>query len=186
MTKAALTGCHSPAHVAACALAPDAGAGKRDWRATPRSFCDWRKLTDAGHAFAEKARQLLADYDAAVAQARRLTRGQKEELRIGYLASAAQKLLNPALATLRQVHPQLKIKLHDLSPGEQITALKRGEIDVAFIGQEGSIASRDFYTRKLATMPVLAVLPEDHRLASRKEVRLAALGVERFIGSPGK
>lgn len=141
-------------------------------------------LTDAGHAFAEKTRRLLADYDFAIAEARRLARGQKEELRIGYLASAAQKLLNPALAPLRQAHPQVKLKLLDLSPGEQITALKRGEIDVAFIGQEGSVASRDFYTRKLATMPVLALLPADHRLGSRKAIRLAELEGERFIASP--
>lgn len=143
-------------------------------------------LTDAGHAFAQKARRLLADCDAAVAEARRLTRGQKEQLRIGYLASAAQKLLDPALATMRKMHPQVKMKLLDLSPGEQITALRQGEIDVAFIGQEGSIASREFYTRKLATMPVLVVLPADHRLASRKEVRLVDLEGERFIASPEK
>ncbi len=78
----------------------------------------------------------------------------------------------------------MKTKLLDLSPGEQITALKAGTIDVAFIGQEGSIASRDFYTRRLATMPVLAVLPADHRLAARKEIRLAELKGEQFIGSP--
>jgi DNA-binding transcriptional LysR family regulator len=142
------------------------------------------RLTHAGHAFAERTRRLLADYDAAVAEARRLTRGQKEVLRIGYLASAAQRLLNPALATLRHVHPEVRIKLLDLSPGEQITALQRGEIDVAFIGQEGSTASRDFYTRKLATLPVLVLVPADHQLASRKEVRLAELDGERFIGSP--
>src|SRR5688500_12743890 len=59
-------------------------------------------LTDAGHALAAKARKLLDDYDAALAEARRLARGQKDELRIGYLASAAQSLLTPALATLRR------------------------------------------------------------------------------------
>ena len=141
-------------------------------------------LTDAGHALAAKTRGLLADYDTALAEARRLARGQKAELRIGYLASAAQSLLNPALGTLRRAHPEVKIKLLDLSPGEQITALKEGAIDVAFIGQEGSIASRDFYTRRLATLPVLAVLPADHRLAARKEIRLAELKGEQFIGSP--
>ena len=141
-------------------------------------------LTDAGHALAAKTRGLLADYDTALAEARRLARGQKAELRIGYLASAAQSLLNPALATLRRAHPEVKTKLLDLSPGEQITALKEGAIDVAFIGQEGSIASRDFYTRRLATLPVLAVLPADHRLAARKEIRLAELKGEQFIGSP--
>ena len=141
-------------------------------------------LTDAGHALAAKTRGLLADYDTALAEARRLARGQKAELRIGYLASAAQSLLNPALATLRRAHPEVKTKLLDLSPGEQITALKEGAIDVAFIGQEGSIASHDFYTRRLAKLPVLAVLPADHRLAARKEIRLAELKGEQFIGSP--
>jgi DNA-binding transcriptional LysR family regulator len=141
-------------------------------------------LTDAGYALAAKARQILADYDAALAEARRLARGQKEKLRIGYLASAAPSLLNPALAMLRRAHPHVKIKLLDLSPGEQIAALKGGQIDVAFIGQEGSVAARDFYTRKLATMPVLIVLPADHRLASRKEIRLAELKDESFIGAP--
>ncbi len=140
--------------------------------------------TDAGHALAERAQTVLADYDAAIAEARRLVRGQKEELRIGYLASAAQNFLNPALATLRRVHPEVKVKLLDLSPGEQIEGLRRGEIDVALVGQEGSLASRDFYTRKLATLPLLAVLPADHRLASRKEIRLEELRGERFIRSP--
>ena len=138
-------------------------------------------LTDAGHALARRAATLLSGYDAAMAEARRLVRGQKEELRVGYLASTARNFLNPALATLRARHPEVKVKLLDLSPGEQIEALQRGEIDVALIGQEGSLASRDFYTRKLATLPVVAILPADHPLAARKEIRLEELKGERFI-----
>ena len=140
--------------------------------------------TAAGHALAKKARRLIADYESAVAEARRLARGQQEELRIGYLGSAAPGLLNPALVTLRGAYPRLKIKLLDLSPGEQVTALKRGEIDLACIGQEGSVAARDFYTRKLATLPVLAVLPADHRLAGRKTLRLSELKGESFLSTP--
>jgi DNA-binding transcriptional LysR family regulator len=109
-----------------------------------------------------------------------------EELRIGYIASAAPRLLNPALATLRRVHPEVKIKLLDLSPGEQITALRAGRIDIAFVGQEGSIAAREFYTRTLATMEVVALLSADHRLASRRSIRLRELDGESFIGAPEK
>lgn len=139
--------------------------------------------TGAGHALARRAAALLADYDGAFAEARRLARGQKEELRIGYLASAARDFLNPALAALHRVHPEVKTKLLDLSPGEQIGALRRGEIDVALIGQEGGLASREFYMRKLATLPVVAILPADHPLASRKTIRLEELSGERFIRS---
>jgi DNA-binding transcriptional LysR family regulator len=140
--------------------------------------------TDAGHTLAAAIAPVLAAYEAAFADARRLVRGQRDQLRIGYLGSAAQTYLNPALAVLRQQYPAVKVKLLDLSPGEQITALRRGEIDVALIGQEGCIAVRDFYTRKLATLGVLAVLPTDHPLAKRKKIPLDALRGERFIGVP--
>ena len=140
--------------------------------------------TGAGHALAASITPVLAAYDAAFADARRLARGQRDQLRVGYLGSAAQTHLNPALAALRRQHPTVKVKLLDLSPGEQMNALRRGEIDVALIGQEGCGAARDFYTRKLATLGVLAVLPADHRLASRKKIPLEALRDERFISAP--
>src|SRR6185503_18322461 len=54
--------------------------------------------TSGGHALAEKARTLLADYDSVMAEARRLVRGESDRLRIGYIASAVQEYLTPALA----------------------------------------------------------------------------------------
>ncbi len=140
--------------------------------------------TDAGHALAASIRPVLAQYDTAIAEVRRLARGQREQLRVGYIVSAAQTYLNPALSALRRTHPAVKVTLLDLSPGEQIAALRAGEIDVAIIGQEGCLAAPDFYTRKLATLPVVAVLPADHRLASKKKIRLEELRAERFIASP--
>lgn len=140
--------------------------------------------TDAGHALADSMRPVLADYDAALAGVSRLAQGQRDQLRVGYLASAAQAYLDPALSALRHEQPAVKVRLLNLSPGEQIAALRKGEIDVALIGQEGCLAANEFYTRKLATMPVLAVLPADHPLARRKGVRLGELRGERFVRSP--
>ncbi|MHA3772678.1 LysR family transcriptional regulator [Verrucomicrobiota bacterium sgz303538] len=140
--------------------------------------------TDAGHALAARMRPILSEYEAAMAEARRLVRGQKEQLRIGYLASAAQQYLTPALTALRRAHPEVKVSLMDLSPGEQMHALRKGDLDVALIGQEGCLLARDFYTRKLATLSVVAVVPADHPLAKRKRVHLEELKGERFIGAP--
>jgi DNA-binding transcriptional LysR family regulator len=140
--------------------------------------------TDAGNALATSMQRVLADYDAAMAEARQLARGQRDLIRIGYLGSAAQTFLDPALFALRRTHPEVKVKLLDLSPGEQIVALRKGEIDLALIGQEGALLSAEFYTRKLATLPVLVAMPADHPLASRKRVALRELRNERFISSP--
>jgi DNA-binding transcriptional LysR family regulator len=140
--------------------------------------------TAAGNALAGRMERVLVEFDSGVAEARRVARGQRAQLRIGYLLSAGQKYLGPALAVLRREHPAVKVKLSDMSPGEQIRALRAGTIDVALIGQEGCQIAREFYARKLATLPVVAALPEHHALAERATVRLADLRGEMFVGSP--
>jgi DNA-binding transcriptional LysR family regulator len=81
--------------------------------------------TSEGHALAEKARALLGYYDSTVAEARRLVRGEGKQLRIGYLASAGQEYLGAALAGLRRADPKVKVKMLDLTTGQQIMALRR-------------------------------------------------------------
>ena len=139
--------------------------------------------TDAGHALASSLPRVLAGYDAAIAEARRLARGQRDLIRVGYLGSAAQMFLDPALSVMRRIHPEVKVKLLDLSPGEQIAALRKGEIDLALIGQEGALVSTEFYTLKLTTLPLVAVMPADHPLASKKRISLKELRDEAFISS---
>jgi len=139
--------------------------------------------TDAGHALANSVPGVLAGYDAAIAEARRLARGQRDLIRVGYLGSTAQIFLDPALSVMRRNHPEVKVKLLDLSPGEQIAALRKGEIDLALIGQEGALLSTEFYTQKLTTLPLMAVMPAEHSLASKKRISLKELRDERFISA---
>lgn len=140
--------------------------------------------TDVGHALAASVPAVLAAYDAAIAEARRLARGQRDFIRIGYLGSAAEIFLDPALAELRRANPGVKVKLLDLSPGEQIAALRKGELDLAMTGQEGGFAAGEFYTRRLATLPLVVALPDDHPLAKRRSVALGDLRNERFLSAP--
>jgi DNA-binding transcriptional LysR family regulator len=146
--------------------------------------------TSEGHALAEKARALLGYYDSTVAEARRLFRGESKQLRIGYVTSAGQEYLGPAVAVIRRQHPQVKIKLLDLTTGQQIMALRRGEIDLALIYLGKELLSRDFYTRKLATVPSLVVLPLNHPLASEDRISFSQLKNDHFLrvpdtGAPG-
>jgi DNA-binding transcriptional LysR family regulator len=137
--------------------------------------------TNGGHAVAEKAKSLLANYDSTVADLRRLVRGESERLRIGYIESAVQEYLGPALTMLRRAYPKLKVKLLDQTPGEIITALRRGEIDLALTAYGAELLSRDFYSRKLASVPSLVALPINHRLATEKQVSISQLKDETFV-----
>ena len=119
-----------------------------------------------------------------MAEARRMVRGESERLRVGYLASAGQEYLGPALSALRRLHPEAKTKLLDLTTGEQIMALRRGEIDLALTYLGRDLLSRDFYTRKVATVPSLAALPSKHRLASQTQISISQLKNEHFLRVP--
>ncbi|MDB6079469.1 MAG: transcriptional regulator, LysR family [Akkermansiaceae bacterium] len=137
--------------------------------------------TNGGQALAERAKTLLADYDSAMAEVRRLNRGDDEQLRIGYIASAVQEYLGPALAALRRTHPKLKVKMLDQTPGEMIVALRQGEIDLALTLHGIDLLSRDFYARKLATVRSVVALPVSHRFATERQVSLSQLKGETFV-----
>src|ERR1700758_5352796 len=137
--------------------------------------------TNGGHALAERAKTLLADYDSTVAEVRRVGRGESERLRIGYVASAVQEYLGSALAVLRRAYPRLKVKMLDQTPGEMIIALRQGKIDLALTLLGIDLLSRDFYARKIATVRSLVALPVSHRFANERQVSLSQLKGETFV-----
>jgi DNA-binding transcriptional LysR family regulator len=141
--------------------------------------------TNGGHALAERAKTLLADYDSTMAEVRRLVRGESEResdrLHIGYIASAVQEYLGPALAVLRRAYPRLKVKMLDQTPGEMIIALRQGKIDLALTLHGIDLLSRDFYARKIATVRSLVALPVRHRFATERQVSLSQLKGETFV-----
>jgi DNA-binding transcriptional LysR family regulator len=141
-------------------------------------------LTASGHALADGVRPVLAQFDSVIADVRSRAHGKSTQLRIGYLPSAAADFLHPALKELRRVHPEVKVKLLDLSPGEQIPALRKGEIDLALIGNAGAFLAREFFVRRIASLPLMVALPETHPLAAQAALRMADLKRESFIGAP--
>ena len=50
------------------------------------------------------------------------------------------------------------------TPGEIITALRGGEIDLTLTVGVTGLLSRDFYAQKLASVPSLVTLPLEHPL----------------------
>jgi DNA-binding transcriptional LysR family regulator len=140
-------------------------------------------LTAAGTRLADGMKPLLEKFDLVIDDARKQARGQSARLRIGYQMSLAAEYLHPALAALRRAHPEVKVNLLDLSPGEQIEALRKGEIDLALLGHAGGVVTKEFYVRRLARYPVFVVVGATHSLAAQSSVRLADLKRELFVGA---
>jgi DNA-binding transcriptional LysR family regulator len=140
-------------------------------------------LTAAGHTLFENVQPLLAKFDAAIAETRKRARGQSATLRIGYLLSSATEYLNPALREMRAQHPEVKVKLLDMTPGEQVAALRRAELDVAIVGNAPASLAKECFVKRIAALPVVAALPDNHPLAAKTEVALTDLRRELFVGA---
>lgn len=138
--------------------------------------------TSLGFFVRDQFEPIMKSFELARAEVTAFAQGRHQQLRVGYIGSAAHRFLNPALAELRGKFSDLKLILFSLTPMEQLEALRAGQIDVAIVGQEMVPHADDFYQRKAATLGICAVLPVDHVCAGLPSIDLCALANDRFIG----
>jgi len=139
-------------------------------------------LTAAGKVFLDHARLALSQVEAAAEGARRAEQPEKPVFVIGFLAGQEVVWLPHALRIIREEAPGVEIMLSSQSSPELALALMRGKMDVAFRRETQTVGlSFRFLTKE----PLIAVLPADHRLASRKKIRPHDLARESYI-SPAR
>jgi DNA-binding transcriptional LysR family regulator len=90
------------------------------------------RLTEVGSLFAEEARRLVRQADAALEQGRRAARGEVGRLAIGFGFSTVT-LVPRVISKFRLRHPGVEIELRDMSTPEQTDALRAGRINIGFV-----------------------------------------------------
>ena len=138
-------------------------------------------LTDAGRVFLDHARLALLQIEAATDGARRTAQPQKPALSMGFMVGLEVMWLPHLLRILREEEPEIEVTLCSQSSQELALALTRGKLDVAFLRREKQNAGLTF--KLLAKEPLIAVLPADHRLASRKRILPQDLVREIYVSS---
>ncbi|MBR0988719.1 LysR family transcriptional regulator [Bradyrhizobium liaoningense] len=138
-------------------------------------------LTAAGRVFLDHARLALLQVEAATDGARRTAEPQRPALSMGFLVGLEVMWLPHLLRILREEAPEVEVTLCTQSSPELTLALMRGKLDVAFLRPEKESAGLIF--KMLAKEPLIAVLPADHRLASRKKIRPQDLAREIYVSS---
>jgi LysR family hca operon transcriptional activator len=138
-------------------------------------------LTDAGRVFLDHARLALSQVEAATDGARRTAQPEKPSLSMGFMVGLEVMWLPHLLRILREEEPEVEVTLCSQSSPELALALARGKLDVAFLRPEKQNGGVTF--KLLAREPLIAVLPADHRLASRKRIRPQDLVREIYVSS---
>jgi len=140
------------------------------------------ELTAAGEVLLKHARRVFAALDLAVSEARRASAGQSGRIAIGYPSSFASSGLTELLRAYRARFPEVEMGLRELSPAEQLEALKNGDLDVGFVRSADEDPALVF--ERVRREPLVVALPADHRLAKQKRVRVASLARESFVSFP--
>ena len=137
-------------------------------------------LTPSGVVFFESASRILHDSAEAVTILKNPSK--KMKLEVGFTSIAFRSFLGNFLRRFRELHPSEEIRIHDMSQGDQIIALRNRKIDLAFIANTGLEMKREFEMLVVKEVQLKAVLPGNHRLSQEKEVKLEDLKQETFLG----
>jgi len=140
------------------------------------------ELTPAGQALLGRAHQVFAALEVAIHDARSASEGESGRLIVGYPSSLAYSGLTELLRAFRTRFPAVELSLRELSPGEQIDALKAGGLDVGFV--RSSVDDPALGAELVRRESLMVVLPDDHRLAAQRTIPLAALKHEPFVMFP--
>jgi LysR family hca operon transcriptional activator len=138
-------------------------------------------LTAAGRVFLDHARLALLQVEAATDGARQAEQPERLTFTIGFLAGQEVVWLPHALRIIREEAPEVEITLSSQSSPELALALMRGKLDVAFLRPETQTVGLSF--RFLAKEPLIAVLPADHRLTSRKKIKPQDFAREIYVSA---
>jgi DNA-binding transcriptional LysR family regulator len=90
-------------------------------------------LTPAGKAFYENAQRILQQADQAVVKARKVESGDAGTIRIGFVSTAAIRVLPDAMKKLQRQVPSAEVEISKLAAGEQIDGLYREQLDIGFV-----------------------------------------------------
>jgi DNA-binding transcriptional LysR family regulator len=140
------------------------------------------RLTEAGGAFLEEARAILAHADRAAVIARLGSHGEHGRVRIALAYWIDPTRIIAAIESFNGRHPAVRIEMRRMAMPSQIAALQDEKLDVGFV--RAPIGDDALASDVLAREPLVVALPASHRLAARRRVFLSALAAESFVLVP--
>jgi DNA-binding transcriptional LysR family regulator len=144
--------------------------------------CTPVRLTPAGEQLLMHAYRVLRAADDATDAVRRYGAAHTGRLRVGVVIGGLYGILYPVLSGLREAVPDARFPVVQLGSPEQLTAVRRGDVDVALYRRTNQEKTRDLVVRPLRDDLMIAMLRTGHpAVTDSGRVRLADLAGERFV-----
>ncbi len=137
-------------------------------------------LTEAGRAFLDEARAVLAQADGAMARARAVSTGRTGYLNVGFIQPALADPLPQALRRFRQKYPDVLVRLSMTTNAQALEAVANRTMHLAFVRAPVE-AREDIHQELVFDQDVDILVPAGHPLADHDEIALADLADEDLI-----
>lgn len=148
------------------------------------------ELTSAGAAFLAGARECLAAADRAAADAAAAAGVVRGRLAVGVIVTTAAIDVPELLQRYRARHPDVRVLLRAGGSDELVAAVRRGELDIAFLGLPEGDRPAGVQCLVLDHDEHVLVVPAGHRLAGAARVTLREVADETFVdfmaGTPAR
>jgi DNA-binding transcriptional LysR family regulator len=138
-------------------------------------------LTTAGEILVARARRVLAEVDAAGTELQALRGMDTGHITIGAMHTMGPVDLSLPLALFHDRHPGVGLTVRENSSEEMAEMLRVDEVDLAFLSVTERVESHGLGLHQLVSEELVVLLPRDHPLSGRREVRMAELAEEQFI-----
>lgn len=140
--------------------------------------------TEAGERLLPHVLTVLGAVAAAQDEMRAIAGLHTGRVRVGAFLTACTSFVPTALARFAAEHPGIDVRVEQVEPAQGMQALRAGELDVVVTWRlfGDAISTEGIATQRLGDDHYRIVLPPGHRLARKRDLRLADLAGERFNG----
>lgn len=139
-------------------------------------------LTFAGEIVADASRRMLGELDAALRAVAEADDPATGLVRLGFLSPLGTWLIPELLAGFRDRFPAARVQLRHDGADRILSALVRGELDLLLTEAPPPALALAF--SPLFDDELVLAVPDGHRLARRRSVRVAALAGEPWVVQP--
>jgi DNA-binding transcriptional LysR family regulator len=139
-------------------------------------------LLPAGNTFLARAQAILHELSLAVEEAGDINVGHSGSVRIGFVSTAAPRVIPELLNRLRRKYPRIHVDLYETDPLDQVQQLHWLKIDIGLMLFHPNDPALN--AAIIARHRVMVALPRKHPLAARKAIPIKELADETFVLSP--
>jgi LysR family transcriptional regulator, transcription activator of glutamate synthase operon len=138
-------------------------------------------ITDAGNMLVARARRVLTELESARQEIDRVRGVQTGHVIVGAMNTMGPVDITLVLARFHELHPRVELTVREDNSDALAEMLRVDALDLAFLSVTERVESHGLALQQILMEELVVVLPKDHALAGREEIKMIDLARSEFV-----